>query len=131
MKTLREQVADLVEKGFFSGEDIKDAAELLRDAARKLEGRANAIALDEFDAGDLVVLKPEHVTRRLPLVAVGKVERKGFKNLTVDFGVYRSWRIPASWLQKAPKGVKFEPRGKPLFGRVPVNVPEPSTPFED
>jgi hypothetical protein len=83
------------------------------------------------------MVKPENGSRRLPAGIVGKVERLGQKNISADFGVYRKWRIPASWLVAAPEGSKFNHKlvtRESLFGRRPVTVPQglcEETPPED
>lgn len=105
--TLIDGIADLLKAQKFEPSEIVEAGRFLYEKARRLQGHANAIALDEFDRDDLVVLKKEHGSKRLPAGVVGSVKKKGFKNITVDFGPYRQWRIPASWLEAAPKGSKF------------------------
>jgi hypothetical protein len=106
MKTLKQEVAELLQRGY-SGEDVEAAAHLLNDEARRLRARACALALVEFRPGDLVTVKAENGSRRLPAGIVGKVERLGQKNVSVDFGAHLKWRVPAFWLQTAPEGSKF------------------------
>lgn len=105
--SLQEKVAGLLTKDV-PLDEIEAAARFLFSRAKELNRRENARALDKFGPGDLVTLLPEQGTRRLPAGIIGKVERLGFKNISVDFGAYRKWRVPASWLIAAPEGAKFD-----------------------
>jgi hypothetical protein len=103
---LIESVRGLLTTGV-PGDEVEEAARFLCDRAKALRRRENAKALVQFEPGDLVVVKGEHGSRKLPAGIVGKVERLGQKNVLVDFGVHRKWRVPALWLEAAPEGVEF------------------------
>jgi hypothetical protein len=74
----------------------------------------NQKALADFRPNDKVQLKEEWGRPNLPGGAVGIVVRLGFKNITVDFGVYRSFRVPAGCLEAAPANASFVPKANAL-----------------
>lgn len=87
-------------------EEVKNAYEFLRERYMALQTQENQQALRNLGRGDIVVLKQENGNHRLPGGTVGTVERLGIKNISVDFGPYRKWRVPAGWVELAPKGTE-------------------------
>jgi hypothetical protein len=88
--------------------EVQGAYEFLRGKYTDLRDDANREVLGQVREGTVVVLKQENGNRRLPGGTVGTVVRLGIKNVTVDFGNYLKWRVPAGWLEIAPKGTKPE-----------------------
>lgn len=96
--------------------EVEGAYKFLREKYEYLREEENRKILRSVREGDVVVLKQERGNRRLPGGTVGTVNRLGIKNVTVDFGDYRKWRIPAGWLDLAPKGTKPE---KSIYAHLP------------
>jgi len=113
-----------------SPEDIEEAFHFIRafirDRLNDARRNAERKALAQFSSGDLVAVKMKHGSRRLPGGAVGRIKRFNSKTLTVDFGDWREWRIPASFVEPAPKGArvskmeKMSKMERRLFGGSPT-----------
>lgn len=104
--TLAERVMRLVEAEH-SAEEINEAARALGSEAKDRRAQRDRAAIVLFRPGDAVVVT--HGSRRLPAGTPGKVVNLGQKNVTVDFGVYRTWRVPAGWLTKGGAGPEVKP----------------------
>ena len=77
--------------------------------------KENQQALLQFAPNDRVQVREGNGDARLPSGAVGIVKRLGIKNIVVDFGVYRTYRVPAGWLERAPENASFQPRSERSF----------------
>lgn len=117
MLKLKDEIKKLLVGREFA--DIEEASKYLREICKGLHDRAIREALLTFNVGDKVQVIPAKGTRRLPALAVGTVERLGQKNLTVNFGKYLTWRVPATFLQAAPAGAAVKEVGKDeLFAEI-------------
>lgn len=90
--------------------EIEPAARALWDEMKARHAQRDRLALVAFRKGDNVVMAQQDQPR-LPKGTPGRVVNLGQKRLTVDFGVYRRWRIPAGWITKGGDG----PKGRPDF----------------
>ncbi len=85
-------------------DEIQAAERFLWQEFKRRRAAQDAVAALNYEPGQLV--RSVNDSRRLPKGAVGKIDRIGPKNLVVDFGVYRAWRIPPSLVEPAPEGAK-------------------------
>ena len=81
----------------FSDEELEGLARAVNLIARERFRQTSVIKANEFAPGDKVVNVKG--SRSLPLGTEGKVERIGRSKVTVDFGIYRVWNVPAQWLR--------------------------------
>ena len=117
MLSLKDEIRKLLAGREFA--EIEEASKYLRETCKVLHDCAIRAALLTFKVGDKVLVKPEKGTRRLPANAIGVVVRLGQKNLTVDFGKYLKWRVPATFLKAAPVGAKVvEVTNDQLFAEI-------------
>lgn len=98
-RSLAEQVIELAAKAGIV--EVEGAAKALWDLFRRMRRNESAKALWSFRVGQKVKLVGERDSYRLPKGSIGKVVRLGQTNVTVDFGEYKTWRIPADWLSAA------------------------------
>lgn len=93
-------------------DELIAANKLLVKEIRFRQKQENQQALRQFAPNDRVQLKEVFGDSRLPSGTVGIVKRLGIKNIVVDFGVYRTFRVPAGWIERAPDNASFVPRGE-------------------
>lgn len=93
-----------------STSELIAASKVLIGEIRRRQKSENVKALAQFVQNDRVQLKEEFASDKLPGGAVGIVKRLGIKNVVVDFGVYRTFRVPAGWIEQAPENASFQPR---------------------
>jgi len=128
-KTLSNVIAQYL-KNDIPLSEMRDAYEFLRFRVKNAQKQKDAEAMGAFSIGDLVVVTEERGSRKLPAGIVGKIERFGLKNVSVDFGAYRKWRVPASWLEFAPAGSTFagsnvrlpRPRRQKFYEETPPHL---------
>jgi hypothetical protein len=104
MLSLKDEIKKVLCAGRRDAAEIEEAYRFLREVHKNANDHAVRAAVLSFRVGEKVQVIPAKGTRRLPALAVGRVERLGQKNLTVNFGKYLTWRVPATFLQSAPAG---------------------------
>jgi len=119
---LVEKMAELVRNE--SDEAVQTALGWLQGENRNRRDRRDRILVAALKAGDKVVVKAEHGTRRLPAGTVGTIIRFGQKKLLVDFGAFLTWRVPPSFVEKAAGGLV--PKGDEIFAPA-FALPSPAT----
>lgn len=93
-------------------EELVKANKFLVAEIRLRQQQENRKALADFRPNDKVQLKEQYGSAKLPGGAVGIVKRLGIKNITVDFGIYRAYRVPAGQLEAAPENASFLPKDR-------------------
>lgn len=94
----KNRVADLlVEVSDLDAEELEKFAHAVHLIAREKFRLTSALRANLFSPGDKVVNVKG--SNRLPINTEGKVERIGRSKVTVDFGIYRVWNVPAQWIK--------------------------------
>jgi len=104
--TLAERVLGLIGPEH-SAEEVNDVARALLAEVKARRAQRDRVAIVQFRSGDAVTMV--HGSGRLPAGTPGRVVNLGQKNVTVDFGVYKIWRVPAGWLAKGGAGPVVKP----------------------